>query len=208
MLRSCKIWDVVVARCERPIRVTTCSCTVFFFPGFSFSSGVIDVVVCISSSMSTSLPPWLRWDPRCSCCIFPSGLWWSFCFLPGMYVITEWSSSFLTTRPYHFTRFSVIFVDGWVNLVVPLIYSFLVWSFFVTLHIHLNILVSFIFIFAFIFCYCPDLLRTELLVWICFFLYLPLQLPWYPLCRTTPHFSTLHPRTLVWTVITNTWLLL
>ena len=54
------------------------------------------------------------------------------------------SSSLLIICPDLFKHFNVIFLDAWVNLVVPLTHSFLILSFFVIPTIHLNVLISFI----------------------------------------------------------------
>ncbi len=71
----------------------------------------------------------------------------AFFLLPGMLVIstlfTVFFSSLLITGLRLFSRLSVLFSDACVTLVVPLMHSFLVLSFFVTPHIHLNILIPF-----------------------------------------------------------------
>ena len=53
------------------------------------------------------------------------------------------SSFILIAWPYHFSRFSVIFLDVSTTLVVPLMCSFWILSLLVTPHIHLSILISF-----------------------------------------------------------------
>ena len=67
--------------------------------------------------------------------------------VPGMstssILLTMCSSSILLTWPYHFSRFSVIFVDVCTTLVVSLMRSFRIVSLLVTPHIHLSNLVSF-----------------------------------------------------------------
>ena len=66
---------------------------------------------------------------------------------PGMstysILLTICSSFILLTWPYHFGRFSVIFLDAYTTLVVPLMCSFRILSLLVTPHIHLSILISF-----------------------------------------------------------------
>ena len=66
---------------------------------------------------------------------------------PGMstsnILLTMCSSFILLTWPYHFTRFSVIFLDACSTLGVPLMCSFWILSLLVTPHIHLSILISF-----------------------------------------------------------------
>ena len=57
-------------------------------------------------------------------------------------LLTMCSSFILLTWPYHFSRFSVIFLDACTSL-VPLMCSFRILSLLVTLHIHLCILISF-----------------------------------------------------------------
>ena len=68
---------------------------------------------------------------------------------PGMFtaniILTMCSSFILLTWPYHFSRFSVIFLDACTTLVVPLMCSFRILSHLVTPHIHLSILISFTF---------------------------------------------------------------
>ena len=66
---------------------------------------------------------------------------------PGMstssILLTMCSSFILLTWPYHFSRFSVIFLDACTTLVVPLMCLFWISSLLVTPHIHLSILISF-----------------------------------------------------------------
>ena len=66
---------------------------------------------------------------------------------PGMstsnILLTMCSSFILLTWPYHFSRFSVIFLDACTTLVVPLMFSFRIVSLLVTPHIHLSIRISF-----------------------------------------------------------------
>ena len=66
---------------------------------------------------------------------------------PGMstsnILLTMCSSFILFTWPYHFSRFSVIYVDACTTVVVPLMFSFRIVSLLVTPHIHLSILISF-----------------------------------------------------------------
>ena len=66
---------------------------------------------------------------------------------PGMFIsnilLTMCSSFILLTWPYHFSRFSVIFLDACTTIVVPLMCSFRILSLLVTPHIHLSILISF-----------------------------------------------------------------
>ena len=70
-----------------------------------------------------------------------------FLLFPGMFtsnILFTMSSSFiLLTWPYHFRRFSVIFLDACTTLVVPLMCSFRILSPLVTPHIHLSIIISF-----------------------------------------------------------------
>ena len=67
---------------------------------------------------------------------------------PGMstssILLTMCPSFILLTRPYHFSRFSVIFSDACTTLVVPLMCSYQILSLLDTPHIHLCILISFI----------------------------------------------------------------
>ena len=67
--------------------------------------------------------------------------------LPGMstsnILLTMCSSFILLTWPYHFSGFSVIFLDACTTLVIPLMCSFRILSRLVTPHIHLSILISF-----------------------------------------------------------------
>ena len=58
-------------------------------------------------------------------------------------LLTMCSSFILVTWPYHFSRFSVIFLDTCTTPVVPLMCSFRILSLLVTPHIHLSILISF-----------------------------------------------------------------
>ena len=58
-------------------------------------------------------------------------------------LLTMCSSFILLTWPYHFSRFSVIFLDACTTPVVPLMCSFRILSLLVTPHIHLSILISF-----------------------------------------------------------------
>ena len=58
-------------------------------------------------------------------------------------LLTMCSSFILFTWPYHFSRFSVIFLEAYTALVVPLMCSFRILSLLVTPHIHLSILISF-----------------------------------------------------------------
>ena len=66
---------------------------------------------------------------------------------PGMstsnILLTMCSSFILLTWPYHFSRFSVIFLDACTTLAVPLTCSFRIVSLLVTPNIHLSILISF-----------------------------------------------------------------
>ena len=66
---------------------------------------------------------------------------------PGMstsnILLTMCSSFILLTWPYHFSRFSVIVLDPFTTLVVPLMCSFRILSLLVIPHIHLSILISF-----------------------------------------------------------------
>ena len=65
-----------------------------------------------------------------------------FFFFPGMstssILLTMCSSFILLTWPYHLSRFSVIFSDSCISLVVPIMCSFLILSLLVTPHIHLR----------------------------------------------------------------------
>ena len=69
--------------------------------------------------------------------------------VPGMstsnILRTMCSSFILLSWPYHFSHFSVIFLDACTTLVVPLMCSFQIISLLVTPHIHLSILISFTF---------------------------------------------------------------
>ena len=58
-------------------------------------------------------------------------------------LLTMCSSFILLTWPYHFSRFSVIFLEACATLAVPLMCSFRILSLLVTPHIHLSILISF-----------------------------------------------------------------
>ena len=58
-------------------------------------------------------------------------------------ILTKCSSFILLAWPYHFNRFSVIFLDACTTLVVPLMCSFRIISLLVTPYIHLSILISF-----------------------------------------------------------------
>ena len=58
-------------------------------------------------------------------------------------LLTTCSSFILLTWPYHFSCFSIIFLDACTILVVPLMCSFRILSLIVTPHIHLSILISF-----------------------------------------------------------------
>ena len=58
-------------------------------------------------------------------------------------LLTMCSSFILLTWPYHFSRFSVIFLDACTTLVVPLMCSFRMLSLLVTPHIYLSIRISF-----------------------------------------------------------------
>ena len=66
---------------------------------------------------------------------------------PGMstsnILLTMCSTFILLTWPYHFSRFSVIFLHSCTTLVVPLMCSFRIVSLLVTPHIHICILISF-----------------------------------------------------------------
>ena len=58
-------------------------------------------------------------------------------------LLTMCSSFILLTWPYHFSRFSVIFLEACTTPVVPPMCSFRILSLLVTSHIHLSILISF-----------------------------------------------------------------
>ena len=58
-------------------------------------------------------------------------------------LLTMCSSFILLTWTYHFSRFSVVFLEACTTLVVPLMCSFRILSLLVTPHIQLSILVSF-----------------------------------------------------------------
>ena len=58
-------------------------------------------------------------------------------------LLTMCSSFILLTWPYHFSRFSVIFLDDCTTVVVPLMCSFRILSLLVILHAHLTIVISF-----------------------------------------------------------------
>ena len=64
---------------------------------------------------------------------------------PGMsttsILLTMCSSFILLTWPYHFSRFSILFLESCTTLVVPLMCSFRILSLLVTPHIHLSILI-------------------------------------------------------------------
>ena len=67
-----------------------------------------------------------------------------FCGMSTPIILLIMCSSFiLITWPYHFSRFSVIFMDAYATLVVPLMCSFLILSLLDTTHIHLSILIQF-----------------------------------------------------------------
>ena len=66
---------------------------------------------------------------------------------PGMstfsILLTMCSSCILLTWPYHFSLFSVVFLEAFTTLVVPLMCSFRILSLLVSPHIHLSIPISF-----------------------------------------------------------------
>ena len=66
---------------------------------------------------------------------------------PGMstssILLTMCPSFILLTWPYHFSGFSVTFLDACTTLAVPIMCSFRILSLLVTPHIHLSILISF-----------------------------------------------------------------
>ena len=57
-------------------------------------------------------------------------------------LLTVYSSFILVTCPYHFCRFSVLFLDTCATLAVPLMCSFRIVSLLVTTHTQLSILIS------------------------------------------------------------------
>ena len=100
----------------------------------------------MSFSSSSSLACPIVWGRRYSCLSSSSisfGL--HLLLFPGMstssILLTMCSSFILLTWPYHFSRFSVIFLDACTNPVVPLMCSFRILSLLVTPHIHLILLV-------------------------------------------------------------------
>ena len=58
-------------------------------------------------------------------------------------LLTVCAPFILLTWPYHFSRFSIIFLDACTTLVVLQMCSFRILSLLVTPHIHLSILISF-----------------------------------------------------------------